>query len=78
MIKVSDHALLRFLTRAGGFDPEPLRASIAASLARAHAAALSVGMARFRIVADGLVYVVVEDVVVTIMRDEGKLGRVVR
>lgn len=78
MIQVSDHALLRFLERAGGLDPEPLRARLAGSLARANAAAKRVGMARYSIVADGLVYVVVEDIVVTIMRDDGKLGRRVR
>lgn len=79
MIQVSDHALLRFLERAGGIDPEPLRAQLQASLERANAAARSVGMARYSILADGLVYVVVEGVVVTIMADEGgPRGRVVR
>ncbi len=71
MIQVSDHALMRFLERAGGFRPEPLRAAIAGSLARAHHAARRMGQTRFRIVADGLAYVVVDDVVVTILPDEG-------
>ncbi len=72
MIQISDHALVRFLERAGGFRPEPLRAAIAASLGRAHHAARRMGATRFKIVADGLAYVVVDDVVVTITDEGGR------
>ena len=72
MIQVSDHALVRFLERAGGFRPEPLRAAIAESLARAHHAARRMGQTRFKIVADGLAYVVVDGVVVTITDEGGR------
>lgn len=71
MISVSDHALLRFLERAGGLDPEPLREVIADSLERAARAARAVGKTRYTILADGLCYIVVNDVVVTITVDQG-------
>lgn len=71
MIAVSDHALLRFLERAGGYDPEPLRKILAGSLARAATSAKTVGLKRYSILADGLCYVVVDDTVVTITADAG-------
>jgi len=56
--RISDHALVRFLERAGGLDVEELRARLANSLARAHHAANSVDANDYLIKADGLVYVV--------------------
>lgn len=76
-IAVSDHALIRLLERTGGFDPEPLRQSIADRLARAHAAAKAIRAEKYSIVLDGLAYVVVHGVVVTVMKDD-KDGRMVR
>jgi hypothetical protein len=64
--RVSDHALLSFLERAGGFEIEPLRAAIEDSLARAIIAAGKIGAADLVIRADGLRYVVKAGVVVTI------------
>ncbi len=71
MIQVSDHALLRFLERAGGLNPEPVRALLAASLSRAAQAAQAMRAGRYTILADGLAYLVVDGIVVTIMVDEG-------
>lgn len=54
-VRVSDHAILRYLERVGGFDIEGLRAAIAGRLegaARAGACA---------VVIDGHVYVIRED-----------------
>ncbi len=70
MIRVSDRALMRFLTRAGGCDIEALREVLAESLERAASAARAMGQTRFTIVADGLVYPVVDDVVTTVLADE--------
>lgn len=70
MIRVSDHALVRFLERVGGFDVEQLRGAIEASLGRAAAAAAELGFPDHLIVADGFVYIVREGVVVT-MHEKG-------
>lgn len=66
-IRVSDHALLRFLDRAGGVDVEPLRDALEKSLARATVAAGTIGLQRYHILADGMTYIVEDDVVVTIV-----------
>lgn len=66
-LHITDHALVRFLSRAGGHPIEKLRASLVASLARAADAAASLGLTDYRIVADGLEYVVRDGKVVTII-----------
>jgi hypothetical protein len=67
MIGVSDHALLRFLERAADLDIAGLRASLNASLARAHEAARTVSQADYLIKVDGLIYVVRGDTVTTVL-----------
>lgn len=67
ILRVSDHALVRFLERAGGCELEPLRAAIGASLERAVVAAGQLGTDAVDIHADGLVYVVREWTLVTII-----------
>ncbi|MFZ5749076.1 MAG: hypothetical protein ACOY45_15635 [Pseudomonadota bacterium] len=69
---ISDHALVRFLDRAGAMDIENLRARLAASLARAHAAARSVSDSDYLIKVDGLLYVVRGDRVTTVIEDSGE------
>lgn len=69
-IGVSDHALLRFLERAGGLDIEELRARLGNSLAKAHLAARSITESAYIIKADGLLYVVREDTAVTVIPDD--------
>ena len=66
-LRVSDHALLRFLERAGGLDVEALRAQLAGSLARADDVARRVDKRHYRILADGVIYVVRDCVVVTVL-----------
>lgn len=72
-IRVTDHALLRFLARAGGLDIEALRDHLAESLERAHAAAVEIGAKDYTIAADGLRYFIRDGAVVTI--EEVCLGR---
>lgn len=67
MLRVSDHALIRFIERAGGFDVEGLRAAVEASLNRAAFAAARIGAEDYTIRADGLTYRVRSGVVVTIV-----------
>lgn len=73
MLRVSDHALLRFLERGGGFDIEGLRAAVAVSLDRAAIAAARIGAGEYTIKADGLIYQV-RDCVVTTVIDAGRRG----
>lgn len=73
-IGISDHALLRFLERAGGLDIEDLRARLASSLARAHLAARSLGDSDYLINSDGLVYVVRGETVTTIVEHKSQGG----
>jgi hypothetical protein len=70
IVNVSDHALVRFLERAGGFDVETLRETIGLSLSRAAEAARAIGAAEYAIHADGLTYILNRGVVVTVLRDD--------
>ena len=70
-LHVSDHALLRFLERAGALDVEAIRRLLAASLARAAKVAQSLDQGEYAIKKDGMVYVVIDGRVVTIMEDPG-------
>lgn len=74
MIRVSDHALVRFLERTGAAELEPLRQALAASLERAVKAAATLDARRFNIVVDGLRYVVCDGVLVTVLDAEMKAG----
>jgi hypothetical protein len=69
-IGVSDHALLRFLERAGGLDIEELRVRLTNSLVRAHAAARTLGKGDYLIRSDGLLYVVRGETVTTVVEDK--------
>lgn len=69
-IIVTDHALVRFLERAGGLPVDDLRAALAQSLTRAARAAGVLCASEYRILADGLVYVVANGRVVTILPGE--------
>lgn len=66
-VRVSDHALLRFIERAGGLDVAAVRRALQGSLTRASTQAAKLDTADFIIVADGLKYIVVNNVVVTIV-----------
>jgi len=70
-VRVSDHALVRFLERTGALDAEALRASIEDSLQRAVDRACVLRASQFEIVADGLRYVVRGTSVVTVLVDYG-------
>ena len=74
-LRVTDHALMRFLERAGDASLEPLRAQMEASLARAAAAAASIGVTDYRIVADDLTYVVRGSAVVTVLLTTSRSDR---
>ncbi len=73
-IHVTDHAVLRWLDRTGLIDVNALRAGIEDRLARAHQAAATMGVDNYLIVADSLIYVVRDNVVTTVMNDEGRFS----
>jgi hypothetical protein len=75
-IRITDHALLRWLERSGALDVEVVRAMLAASLARGMAAGAELGTANFAIVADGLIYKVRDGKLVTVVEDSGLAARV--
>jgi hypothetical protein len=66
-VRVTDHALVRFLERGGGLDAEALRRSISASLERAAALASSINASRYTVTVGGLRYVVVDGHLVTVL-----------
>ena len=66
-LRISDHALVRFLDRAGGLDVEGLRVRIERALARAAMVADRVGARDYAIHADGLTYHVRDGTVVTVV-----------
>lgn len=77
-IRVSDHALVRFMERAGGLDADALRLALATSLARATSAATEIKARRYTIIVDGLRYVVEDDTLVTVLDSDMRLGKLHR
>lgn len=75
MIKISDHALLRFLERTGAAEVEALRAVLAQSLERAHITAIQISQSEYYIVADGLRYVIRNNTVVTVLPEHAPCYR---
>jgi hypothetical protein len=70
-VRISDHALVRWLERTGALEIEALREQLARSLDRAGEAADALGGGDYLIVADGLTYVVKNAVLVTVLEDKG-------
>jgi hypothetical protein len=71
--RVSDHALLRFLERAGGLAVEQLRQTLESSLDRAGRAAAELEASEYMIVVDDLTFIVRSGTVTTIL-PEGTSG----
>lgn len=75
MLKITDHALVRFLDRTGAAEIEKLRLMLAHSLERARLGAERAGVADYVITADGLRYVVRDDALVTVLEADRAPGR---
>lgn len=71
-VMVSDHALVRWMERTGLVDLEPIRQAIALSIHRATSAAEQIGASEYLVLADGLVFVVRNSVVVTVVPEDGR------
>lgn len=72
-LKVSDHAMVRFLERAGGLDVDSVKVLIAASLARAHQAAMAIGQVDYTVKVDGMIFYVRNGVLVTVCQSGERL-----
>lgn len=68
-LRISDHALVRFLERAGGLDVQGVRAHLQASLARSAGAAERLGLSEYTVTADGLSYRIANGVLVTVVAE---------
>lgn len=66
-LRVSDHALLRFFQRVGGMDIEGVRSALETSFQRAADAAAAMGGGDHYIMADGMMYLVRDAVVITVL-----------
>lgn len=73
MIRVTDHALVRFLERSGAADVDAMRELIARSLERGRRQAERAGIADYAIVADGLRYIIHDNELVTVL--DGSMRR---
>jgi hypothetical protein len=71
-VRISDHALVRFLERAGGLDVELLRSTLAASLDRAVKAAEAVGVADYDVHIEDSSYHIRSGTLVTIRPRNGQ------
>lgn len=74
-LAVTEHAAHRWLERSGVVDGAAVRDLLATALDRAFQAALALGASEFQIVQGGLVYVVREGVLVTVLEDRGPGAR---
>lgn len=70
MMRISDHALVRFLERSGSADFEPVRDALAAGLERGRAAAEQIGATAYVIKAQGLQFVVEDEVLITVLEPD--------
>ncbi len=66
-IHITDHALVRFLERAGGLDVPALRRQLSDALGRASRCAEQIDAKNFSVKSDGLTFVVMEGNCVTVM-----------
>lgn len=75
VIRVSDHALLRFLERFVGIDIEGTRAEIERDFTRAQGAADLLGLNTYSIRAKGHIFVVRAGTVTTVLPELGPHSR---
>lgn len=71
-IAVTDHALVRWLERSGAMDVAAMRSWLEASLERAAEAANRITTGQYLILADGMVFVCRDGVVVTVLEEDGR------
>lgn len=75
-LAISDRALVRWIERTGLVDLEAVRAALRDSLERAATAAGNLKAGEYLILADGLVYVVRDQVLITVIEEDNRHGHV--
>jgi len=75
---VTDHAMFRWLQRVGVVDFEPIRQALAIALDRPFKAVEKIGGGEFLILQGGLVFVVRDGVLITVLDDDGRHSHVHR
>jgi len=71
-LRVSDHALVKWIARTGTLEVELVREALRLSLQAAADAAATLQSSNFIILADGLVYHVRDNTLVTVLDDGGE------
>ncbi|WP_225205366.1 hypothetical protein [Novosphingobium huizhouense] len=71
-MKVSDHALFRWMERAGVVDVEKIRTALAQSLDRAWQAGAEMSGGELLVLSAGLVYVIRNGTLVTVLHEDGR------
>lgn len=71
-VEISNHAMLRWLERSGVVDIEAMRTALSAALDRAVAASAAIGGGECLILSNGLVYVIRDNVLITVVPDDGR------
>jgi hypothetical protein len=66
-LRVTDHALLRFLERVHGLELEKLRAELCAKAERGMTAAQSIGGGQYTVLVDGVKFRCFNDRIVTVV-----------
>lgn len=74
-LRLSDHALIRFLDRAAQLDVERIRSDLVASLERASEAAASIGVTDYLVTQGGITFIVRGGTVTTILVDASEKSR---
>jgi hypothetical protein len=74
-LRVSDHALFRWLQHAHIVDVEQIRTMLSTALDRAFQAGAAMGGREFIILAEGMVFVVRDDVVTTVIDEDSRHTR---
>lgn len=71
-LRITDNALFRWLERGGVIDVPALRAALATTLDRAYQAGASLDQGEFLILSGGLVYIVRDGALITVVDDDGR------
>lgn len=71
-VHVSNHALFRWMERSGLIDVEALRMMLSVALDRGYQAAAAMDQGEILILSAGLVYVVRDGTVITVLTEDGR------
>ena len=71
-LQISDNALMRWLERTGAIDVDQLKRILATALQRAYVAGASINAGEFLILSAGLVYVIRDGTLITVLEEDGR------